>query len=124
MPDPHSDCRDNHEPDETAGCFVIAGGESATVLQLGEASLNEVAQGVDVAVDGALNLSVAFGWDNGGNALCVEVGEDGVRVVALVGEDDAGGGPWLGHQRREAFDVIDLAARQKRGDRQSQTVCS
>ncbi len=94
------------------------------MLQLGEASLNEVAQGVDVAVDGALSLAVAFGWDDGGNAFCVEVGEKGVRIVALVGEDDAGGGPWLGHQRRETFDFIELAARQRRGDWQSQAVYS
>ncbi len=48
-----------------------------------------------MSVDDALDFSVALGRNDGGDAFGVEFGEDGVGVVAFVGENDARGGAGL-----------------------------
>jgi hypothetical protein len=75
-----------------------------------------------VAVDDGLDLAVAFGRDDGGDAALLEVGEDGVGVVALVSHERFGLRPRLGHERGVAFDVGDLTAGQDHRDRQAQAV--
>lgn len=37
-----------------------------------------------MVVDGGLGLAVALGRDDGGDASGVEIGQDGVGVVALI----------------------------------------
>jgi len=73
---------------------------------------------VDVALDG----SIAFGGYDGGGGPGFEVGQDRVGVVAFVAEQNLGLWPRLGHDRRVALNVGDLAAGQDHGDRQTQAV--
>ena len=75
-----------------------------------------------MAIDLALDGSITLGRDDGGGAPCVKVGQDGVSVVAFVAEQDLGLRSRLGHDRRVALHVADLAAGQDHGDRQAQAV--
>lgn len=75
-----------------------------------------------MAVDDGLDLAVALGRDDGGDAAIFQVGEDGVGVVTLVAEQDLGRGARLGHDRTVALDVGNLAAGQNHRDRQAQAV--
>ena len=122
VPDPQSGGGDEDEADEAVGGLVVAGGQSAAVLELGEAPLDEVSQGVEVAVDDGLGLAIALGRDDGGDAAIAQVGEDGVSVVALVAQQHLGLRAGLGHDRRVALDVGDLAAGEDHRDGQTQAV--
>ena len=75
-----------------------------------------------MAVDVALDRSIALRRDDGGGASCIKVGQDGVRIVTLVAEQDLGFWSRLGHDWRVALDVRDLAAGQDHSDRQTQAV--
>ena len=73
-------------------------------------------------VDDRLDLAISLWRDDCGYASTFEVGEDGVGVVAFVGEHDLWLRAGLGHDRRIAFDVGDPAAGQNHRDRQAQAV--
>ena len=75
-----------------------------------------------MSVDDRLDLAVSLGRDDGGDAAVLQVGEDGVGVIALVTQEHLGLWPGLGHDRRVALDVGDLAAGEDHGDRQAQAV--
>ena len=75
-----------------------------------------------MAVDNGLDLSIALGRDDRGDAAILQVCEDGVGVVALVAHEHLGLRPRLGHDRRLALDVGDLAAGEDHRDRQAQAV--
>ncbi len=69
-------------------------------------------------------LSVSLGGDDGGDASGLRVGQDEVGVVYLVGQQDAGLGPGLVHDRGIAFHVGDLSAAQRDRDREAQSVAA
>ncbi len=75
-----------------------------------------------MAIDDGLDLTVALGRDDGGDATLIEIGEDGVGVVSLIAKQHLGLGSGLGHDGRVASDVGDLATGQNHGDRQAQPV--
>ena len=75
-------------------------------------------------VDDGLNLSVSLGRNDGDDAPCGEVVADEVGVVSLVGEQDAGLGSGLIHDRPVAFHVGDLPAAQRDRDREAQSVAA
>ena len=75
-------------------------------------------------VDDGLNLAVSLGWNDSGDAPCRQVVADEVGVVSLVGEQDAGLGPWLMHDRAVALHIGDLAAAQRDRDREAQSVAA
>jgi len=75
-----------------------------------------------MAVDDGLDLSIAFGRDDGGDAPGLEVGQDGVGVIALVAEHDLRLGSWLVHDRAVSLYIGDLATSQNHRDRQAQAV--
>jgi hypothetical protein len=73
-----------------------------TVFQLREASFDEVSQAVNVSINDGLDLAVSLCRDDRGDASPLQVGKDEVSVVSLVGEQDAGLGTGLVHDRRIA----------------------
>ena len=75
-----------------------------------------------MSVDDGLDLAIALGRDDGGDAVGLEVGEDGVCVVALVDDQHFRFRPRLGHDRCVALDVGDLAAGEDHRDRKAQAV--
>jgi hypothetical protein len=61
------------------------------VLKLVESALDKISRGAEMAADDELDLAVAFGWDDGGDASDFEVVQDDVGTVALdVGDLAAG----------------------------------
>ena len=92
------------------------------MLEFREAPLDQVSEGVEVAIDDGLDLAVALRRYDGGDTAILQVGEDGVGVVALVAHEHLGLWPRLGHDRCVALDVGDLAAGEDHGDRQAQAV--
>ena len=77
-----------------------------------------------MAVDDRLDLSVPFGRDDGDDASGLQVGQDEVGIVSLVGKQDAGLGAGLVHDRRVAFHIGDLPAAQRDRDREAQSVAA
>ena len=75
------------------------------MFEFGEAALDQISQGVEVAVDDWLDLPVARGRDDGGDASGVEVAQDGAGVIAFVAEHDLRLGSGLGHERAISLDV-------------------
>jgi hypothetical protein len=94
------------------------------LFELGEAALDEVSQGVDVAVDGGLYLAVALGGNDGGDASGLQVGQDEVGIVTLVGQQDAWLWAGLIHDRRIALYIGDLTAAQRDRDREAKSVAA
>jgi hypothetical protein len=77
-----------------------------------------------MAVDDGLNLSVALGGDDGGDAPGSQVVADEVGVVSLVGEQHAGRWAGLVHNGRIALNIGDLPAAQRDRDREAQSVAA
>ena len=68
MPDPEADGCDEYEAEVAVSGLVVTGSRSAAVLEFGEAPLDQISQGVEMAVDDGLDLSVVLGRDDGGSA--------------------------------------------------------
>ncbi len=94
------------------------------MFQLGEVALDVVSESVDVGVDDRLNLAVSPGRDNGGDVAGFKIGQVEVGVVSLDGEQDAGLGAGLVHQRRIALHIRDLTAAQTNRDRETLSVAA
>ena len=85
MADPEADRSDIYEAEEAFGCFVIAGCHAPSILQLVEASLDQVSQPVEMPIQTNALLSGLSHWDHRSNAAVVQVGANAVGVVTFVG---------------------------------------
>lgn len=94
------------------------------MLELREASLDQISQCIVMAVDDGLDLTVALGWNDGDDAPGVEVGENGVGVIPLVGDQHLRRGARLGHDWGVALDIVDLSAAKRDRYRQAQAIAS
>ena len=105
---------------EIAGCgFVVSGRQPSRVLELIEAALNAVAQGVDVAIDGDLNLAVPACRNDSRRALFLQRFANMIKIIAAIGEQDFGFRALCFHQRVEARIIRDFARGDLCGYRQS-----
>ena len=105
---------------EITGCgFVVSGCQPSRVLELVEAALDAVAQGVDVAVDGDLNLAVPARRNDRRGALFPQRFANMIRIIAAIGKDDFGLRPFRLHQGIKARIIRDLTRGDLRGYRQS-----
>ena len=77
-----------------------------------------------MAVDDGLDLAIALGRYDGGDASGLQVGKDEVSVVSLVGQQDTGPRAGLVHDRCVAFHIGDLPAAQRDRDREAQSVAA
>ena len=100
--------------------FVEAGGESAELLEVREGSFDAVALSVEGAVEAALDGAMRTWRDDGGDAALVEMVEDGIGVVALVGEHRLRAA--IAEQRDGLGAIVDLAAGQYEAERQPECV--
>jgi hypothetical protein len=100
--------------------LFVSCGESAEVLELGEASLDAVTLSIEFFVMGALLLAIGFGRNDGDRSHGLDVIKDGLTVIALIGQHP------LGLSFPEQLDglgaVVDLAAGDEKIDRQAQFV--
>ena len=110
VPDPEADRCDLDEAAVAVGGLVVASCDASGVLQAVEASLDAVAQGVDMGVDALADLAGPAGGDDGDAAPGLHVLADRIGIVAAVSQQDAGGRSVRLHQGRVAAIVGDLAA--------------
>lgn len=99
-----------NESEVACGGFVVSGSQASRVLELVEAALDAVSEGVDVAVDRDLDLSSATHRDDGDPAIRRGPLTDAVGVVALVGEKNLGGWRVGVHHEVVALVVRDFPA--------------
>ena len=118
MPGPKPHGREGDRREEVCGELVIACCDAAKVLELVEASLDEISLAVDFTIDHAANADVALRGDMRGSAIRFDLVDDGLGEVTAVGNDVFG--------QRQAFDesgkgrfVRRLAGRQKQANRQA-----
>lgn len=93
---PQSSGGEQHGGEEVPGKLGEAGCDTAEVLELAEEPLDEVALAVEVSVDRALDLAIRLGGDVGLSACAADQIDDGLGVVAAVGDQGSG--------RRQALD--------------------
>lgn len=74
--------------EEVGSELVVAVGDTAEVLLLGEEPLNQVALAVEPLAEAGLPAPVALGRDVGRGALLLDQIADTVGVVGLVGQHD------------------------------------
>lgn len=106
------------EHSEEAFCeFVVAGRDGAVDLEMAEHTLDAVALPVETPVPADRRLAVGSGRDDGSDAALLEVGANGVAVVALVGEQGIGDAFGQVDQRGVGRAVRRFAGREVEGKR-------
>ena len=83
---PEDKAADLHGGQERGGPFGVAGSQTPPTLEVAHGVLNQMAQFVEVFVIVALNESVLLGRDHRIHPLSRRLFEDGVGVVAPVGQ--------------------------------------
>ena len=105
---------------ERLGEFVVSRSEAAELFEAIEESLDEVARLVAVPVDLAWRVPVATRRDDGLSAGRLDDLNQGIAVVALVGDDRLGG--YGLDQGSPLRDVSDLSAGQDQPDGVAQRI--
>jgi len=110
------------EAEVAVGGFVIAGCQSAGVLEFVEAAFDHVAQSVDCGIDRELDQPVPLGRDHRGAAAPLHIFANEVSIITFIGEQYPGRWPVGIHDRPIALVVGDFAARQGEGYGQAQRI--
>jgi hypothetical protein len=100
--------------------FVEACGETSELLEVSEGSFDAVPLSVEGAVEATLDGAMRTWRDGGGDAAFAEMVEDGVGVVALVGEQRLRA--VVAEQRDGLSAVVGLAAGQQEAERQAKRI--
>ena len=120
LPEPSRAACDGDRSVEVLFEFIESGCESTELLQVGEGSLDAVALPIEGTVEMALDLAHRAGRDNGFDPALLQVLNNEVGVIALVG--DHGFGLAFAQQRDGLGAVVDLAAGQNKAERQAEGV--
>ena len=107
------------EAEIACGGFVVSGCQAARILELVEAALDTVSEGVDVIVDRDLDLSSATHRDDRDAAIRLGVLADPVGVIPLVGDENLRFWRVGVHHQIVALVVRDFPAGDLRRDRES-----
>lgn len=88
--EPVSCCGEMEHSEEAVGEFVVSRGDGAVDFEMTDHALDAVALAIEALVPSDCGLAVGARRDNGPVAACLEVGADGVAVIALVPEHGLG----------------------------------
>ena len=100
---------------------VVAGGDSAEVLEASEHALDGVAVAIERGREAVFPAPVDLGWDIRRGALALDLAADGVAVVALVAIHDDG--RWHPIEQRVGGDAVRyLATGEEERDRAAEMV--
>ena len=105
-----------------ACCLVISCREASGIFEFVEAAFDDVAQGVDCAIDGKLHETVSLGWDHGKSTTFLHVIADEVSIIALISQQHFGGWTFCLHDRQIALVVRHLATCECDGYGQAQRI--
>lgn len=89
MAEPEADRRDIDEAKEAFGGLVVAGGDTASVLELVEAPLDKVPQPVEPAIDSDTEPARLAHRDHRQDATRLHGFANLVGVIAAIGQQDA-----------------------------------
>ena len=101
---------DEDEAEIAVGGLVVAGGQTAPVLQPVEAALDPVPQGVEVVVDRNLDLAASPHRNDRGHAARFHLRADSIGIVAAIGEQNPRFRP-IGIEERQGASVVRGLAR-------------
>ena len=104
---------------EALGELVVSGGDGAVDFEMTDHALDAVALPVEAPVPAHHGLAVPARRDDGPDAARLEIGADGVTVIALVGEHGPGRAFGQIDQRLARRAVRRFAAREEEGERPS-----
>jgi hypothetical protein len=68
--------------------FIIAGSDTAEVLQLGKEAFDQVALAVEPLAETGFPTAVAFRRDIGRSALLLDQLADAIGIIGLIGQHD------------------------------------
>ena len=108
------------ERQERFGEFVVTCRDASELLDPAEETLDEVAVFVDMAIETSRIASVGARWNDRLAALGRDGLDEGVRIVALVGNDKLS--RLIGDQRLCLFDVGHLSCRENHTQRIAQGI--
>ena len=91
LPDPEHGCGDGDDGALVSGGFLEACGDTSEVLELGEAALDEVPLGVEMAVERVFLGARRVVGNDCQRALGRDVPAQSVAVIGGIGDDDLGG---------------------------------
>lgn len=92
------------------GGFVVSSCEASSILELVNAALDPVAEGVDEVVDGDLEFAAAAHGNDGMTPALADVGAHAIGVVAFVADKHFRIGRFGVHHEVVALVVRDFAA--------------
>ena len=118
MSDPETGGCESDGCEEVSCELVVARGDAPEVFELVEEAFDEVALAVERGIDRALDLAVLLGRDVGPRAVIDDEFDDGLGVIAPVGDGVAGRGK-AANQRRHGGLVGGLARAQQEAQRQA-----
>ena len=104
--------------EEGSGEFVISRGNCAVDLQVSDHAFDAVALAIDTPVPADFRFACGFGRDAAADACVVQAVTNGIRIIALVGEEI--GGPLIG-ERDHVFErraVCGFAGREMEDERE------
>ena len=103
--------------EEVGGELVVAGGDAAEVLQLGEEPFDEVTLSVEPLAEAGLPAAVALRRDVGRGALVLDQLADAIGVISLVREHDGARAEMI-EQRVGNLSIMRLPGGQAEPDRE------
>ena len=103
--------------EEVGGEFVISGGDTAEVLQLGEEPLDKIALAIEPFAEAWLPFPIGFCRDIRRGSLLLDQVTDAVSVIGFVRQHDSVGAEIV-EQRVDGLPVMRLSCRQAEPDRE------
>ena len=90
------------------------------MFELAEVALDEVALAVDAFRDSTLDQAIAWAWDVGLGSRGADKPEEGVRVIAAIGDDMTAGEAF--QQAGRGVEIVALAGGKNDPDRQAMLI--
>ena len=99
-----------NEAEIAGGCFVVARCQTAGALEVVEAALHPVSQGVCDAINKDGFFPIDLAWNDGGTATLSNDTTNVIAVVATVGNEHSGFGKIVINERIEPFESAELSS--------------
>jgi hypothetical protein len=117
---PYSHRSEENETKEVRGGLVVAGGHTPVPLYLAEEVLDEVSSPVELATELALVVPIRFRRDYDFHAPLLDLVDDSIRIVALVGDEALA--LRRRYESRRLGDVVDVPRREMDVEGTTETV--